>query len=188
VAEVSAVAVIGAGVLGRGIAHLAAMSGYRTILENILPNALRKAEDEFRILLDHSIDLGLISAQAATAALARLQYAESVEEAAREADLVIEAVPDEFESKSEIFILLDKICRPSTLFACNTLTLSVSEIASVTYRAPSCVGMKFRSPVYPMKQLEIVQARETSSETVAAACAVGRRMGKEVVVVQEAAR
>jgi 3-hydroxybutyryl-CoA dehydrogenase len=108
-----------------------------------------------------------------------------VEEAAREADLVIEAVPEEMESKIEIFTLLDKVCRPGTILASNTSSLSVTEIASVTYRAKNCVGMHFFNPVHKMKLLEVVRALETNDETIAAATDVGRRMGKEVVVIKE---
>ena len=110
--EVRTIAVIGAGIMGRGIAHAAALGGYRTILEDLLPGALRKAETEIRANLDKAVELGKVTAPAADSAFKRLEYAGSVEEAAREADLVIEAVPEEMESKIEIFTLLDKICRP----------------------------------------------------------------------------
>ena len=89
------------------------------------------------------------------------------------------------ESKIEIFTLLDKVCRPATILASNTSSLSVTEIASVTYRAPKCVGMHFFNPVHKMKLLEIVRALETDDETLAAAVEVGKRMGKEVVVIKE---
>ena len=185
-AEVQTIAVIGAGIMGRGIAHVAALGGYRTILEDILPAALRRAEDEIRANLDKGVELGKLSGADASAALARLEYASSVEQAAREADLVIEAVPEEMDSKIEIYTLLDRICRPHTILASNTSSLSVTEIASVTYRAPKCVGMHFFNPVHKMKLLEIVRALETDEETLAAAVAVGRRMGKETVVIKEA--
>jgi 3-hydroxybutyryl-CoA dehydrogenase len=148
VAEVKTIAVIGAGIMGRGIAHVAALGGYRTVLEDIVPAALRKAEDEIRANLDKAVELKKVSSGDATAALGRLEYAGSVEEAAREADLVIEAVPEELESKIEIFTLLDKICRPGTILASNTSSMSVTEIASVTYRAKKCVGMHFFNPVH----------------------------------------
>ena len=183
--EIKTVAVIGAGTMGRGIAHVAALGGFRTILEDLLPNALRKAESDIRANLDKSVELGKVSADDARQAMSRMEYAGSVEQAVREADLVIEAVPEEMESKIEIFTLLDKICRPETILASNTSSLSITEIASVTYRAKKCLGMHFFNPVHKMKLLEIVKALETDEQTVTAAAEVGRRMGKEVVVIKE---
>jgi 3-hydroxybutyryl-CoA dehydrogenase len=185
VPEIKTIAVIGAGTMGRGIAHAAALGGYRTILEDILPNALRRAESEIRANLEKAVEIGKVSASDANAAFARLEYAGSVDEAARQADLVIEAVPEELESKIEIFTLLDKICRPTTVLASNTSSLSLTEIASVTYRPKKIVGMHFFNPVHKMKLLEIVRALETDENTLAAAVEVGRRMGKEVVVIKE---
>jgi 3-hydroxybutyryl-CoA dehydrogenase len=182
---IKTVAVIGAGTMGRGIAHAAALGGYRTIIEDLLPNALRKAETEIRANLDQSVAMGKVNAADAKAAFSRLEYAGSIDQAARQADLVIEAVPEEMESKLEIFTLLDKICRPTTILASNTSSLSITEIASVTYRAKKCVGMHFFNPVHKMKLLEVVRALETDAETLAAAVEVGKRMGKEVVVIQE---
>src|SRR6185312_16151382 len=184
-AEIRTVAVIGAGIMGRGIAHVAALGGYRTILEDILPASLRRAESEIRGNLDKAIELGKVSKTEAEAAFQRLEYASTVEEAAREADLVIEAVPEEMESKIEIFTLLDKICKPHTILASNTSSLSVTEIASVTYRARRILGMHFFNPVHKMKLLEVVKALETDEETIAACSEVGRRMGKDVVVIRE---
>jgi 3-hydroxybutyryl-CoA dehydrogenase len=186
VPEVKTIAVIGAGIMGRGIAHVAALGGYRTVLEDLLPNALRKAENEIRGNLDKAVEIGKVTPADADAAFSRLEYAGSVEQAAREADLVIEAVPEEMESKIEIFTMLDKICRPGTILASNTSSLSVTEISSVTYRAKKCVGMHFFNPVHKMKLLEVVRALETDDETLAAVTEVGKRMGKEVVVIKEA--
>lgn len=171
--------------MGRGIAHVAALGGYRTILEDILPASLRKAESEIRANLEKGVELGKLEQSAADAALSRIQFAGSVEEAAREADLVIEAVPEEMDSKIEIFTLLDKICRPNAILASNTSSLSLTEIASVTYRPKKCVGMHFFNPVHKMKLLEVVRALETDDDTIAAAAEVGTRMGKEVVVIKE---
>jgi len=185
VAEIRTVAVIGAGTMGRGIAYVAALGGYRTVLEDLLPSALRKAEDEIRTNLGKPVELGKISAKDSEAFLGRLQYAGSIEEAAREADLVIEAAPEEMESKIEISTLLDKICRPQTILASNTSSLSITEIAGVTYRARKCLGMHFFNPVHKMKLLEIVRALESDDDTVATATEVGRRMGKDVVVIKE---
>jgi len=185
VASIKTVAVIGAGIMGRGIAHVAALGGYRTILEDILPASLRKAESEIRANLDKGVELGKLEKSVADAAFSRIQLVGSVEEAARAADLVIEAVPEEMESKIEIFTLLDKICRPNTILASNTSSLSVTEIASVTYRPRKCVGMHFFNPVHKMRLLEVVRALETDDDTITEATDVGRRMGKEVVVIKE---
>ena len=184
-AEVRTISVIGAGIMGRGIAHAAALGGYRTILEDVLPAALRKAENEIRANLDKAVELGKVQRADADAAIRNLEFAGSIEQAARDADLVIEAVPEEMESKIEIFTILDKMCRPGTVLASNTSSLSITEIASVTYRAPKIVGMHFFNPVHKMKLLEVVRALETDDATLSAAVEVGKRMGKEVVVIKE---
>jgi 3-hydroxybutyryl-CoA dehydrogenase len=184
-AGVETIAVIGAGIMGRGIAHAAALGGFRTILEDILPASLRRAESEIRGNLDKGVELGKVSRQQADEAFGRIEFASSIEDAARAADLVIEAVPEELESKIEIFTLLDKICAPQTILASNTSSLSITEIASVTYRAPRCIGMHFFNPVHKMKLLEIVRGLETEQATVDACAEAGRRMGKEVVVIKE---
>jgi 3-hydroxybutyryl-CoA dehydrogenase len=185
VAEIRTIAVIGAGTMGRGIAYASALGGYRTILEDILPATLRRAGEEIRANLDQAVELGKVSAEDANAAFDRLSYATSVDSAARDADLVIEAVPEEMESKIEIFTQLDKFSRPGTILASNTSSLSITEIASVTYRAPKCVGMHFFNPVHKMKLLEVVKALETDADTLSTVVEVGRRMKKEVVVIKE---
>jgi 3-hydroxybutyryl-CoA dehydrogenase len=187
VADVRTIAVIGAGSVGRGIAQVAARGGYRTILEDLLPNALRRAETEIRIQLDRAVESGGVSADAANAAISRLEFAGSVEDAARQADLVIEAVPEELESKIEIFTLLDKICRPGTILASHLSSLSITEISRITYRARNCLGMHFAEPVDSERRLEIIRGLETDDDTLATAVEVGKRMGKEVVVIEDAA-
>ncbi len=183
--QINTIAVIGAGIMGRGIAHAAATGGYRTILEDILPATLRRAESEIRENLDKGVEIGKLSKQQADEAFKRIEFASSVEDAARAADLIIEAVPEEMESKLEIFTLLDKVCRPDTILASNTSSLSVTEIVSVTYHPQRCVGMYFFNPVHKMKLLEVVRALESSDEAIETAAEVGRRMGKEVVVIRE---
>ncbi len=185
--DVRTIAVIGAGPVGRGIAQLAARGGYRTVLEDLLPNALRRAETEIRIQLDRAVDSGGITPDAASAVFSRLEFAGTVEDAARQADLIIEAVPEELESKIEIFTLLDKICRPGTVLASHLFSLSITEISRVTYRARNCLGMRFAEPLDREKRLEIIRGQETDDDTLAIAVEVGRRMGKETVVIEDAA-
>lgn len=183
--EIRTIAVIGAGAVGRGIAFAAALGGYRTILEDILPSSLRTASAELHEHLTRAADLGTVSKPEALAIFNRLEYASTVEHAAREADMVIEAVPEELESKIEIFTLLDKICRPQTILVSNTSSFSVTEIASVTYRAARIAGMRFAEPVFTGKDLQVVRARLTDDETIAACTEVGKRMGKQVTVIAE---
>jgi 3-hydroxybutyryl-CoA dehydrogenase len=187
VTEVRTIAVIGAGPVGRAIAQLAARGGYRTILEDLLPNALRRAESEIRIQLDRAVESGGVTADAASAAFSLLEFAGTVEDAARPADFVIEAVPEELESKIEIFTLLDKICRPGTILASHLSSLSITEISRVTYRAKNCLGMRFAGPVDREDIVKIIRGAETDDDTVSTAAEVGRRMGKEVVVIEDTA-
>ena len=136
-ADIRTVAVIGAGIMGRGIAHAAALGGYRTILEDILPTALRKAERRNSRQSRQGGRTRQSHEGRCRPGVQRLEYASSVEQAAREADLVIEAVPEEMESKIEIFTLLDKVCRPTTILASNTSSLSVTEIRPSPIARPS---------------------------------------------------
>jgi 3-hydroxybutyryl-CoA dehydrogenase len=183
--EVRTIAVIGAGTMGRGIAYAAAVGGYRTILEDVSDRVLEQGLESIRQSLDEGIERGKVTPAQKAETLARISTAQSVEEACREAELVIEAVPEEMELKLEIFTILDKFARPGAILASNTSSLSITEMAAITFRAQHCVGMHFFNPVPKMKLLEIVRALETSDETIAACVGVGRRMGKEVVVVRE---
>jgi 3-hydroxybutyryl-CoA dehydrogenase len=183
--EIKTVAIIGGGALARTIALGAARGGYHTILQNILPASLRQAGDEVRENLEKAVQSGEISQVNAGTVSHRLEYVATVEDAARQADLVIEVVPDEIESKLEIFTLLDKVSRPYTILACTTSYLSVSEIASVTYRDGQILGLRFPDSGNEGKRLELVRGRETNDATVAACVEFGRQMGMEVVVTAE---
>lgn len=185
--EVKTIAVIGAGTLGRGIAQAAALAGYRTILEDLLPSSLRRAESEIRAELDQEFEQGTLSEAERTAALGRLHFADGIDEAVAEADVVIEAVPEELDSKLEIFTTLDKMAPPRTVIASVTFSLSLTELAGMTYRARRCVGMRFQHPVSAMKLIEVTRALETDEESVAVAVSVARRLGKDPIVVRESA-
>ena len=184
--EVKTVAVIGAGTMGRGIAYAAAAGGYRTILEDVSASMLEQGLAYIRQSLDDGVARGKLTPPQKEQALAQLGSARSVEDACREADLVIEAVPEEMELKLEIFTLLDKFAKPGAIFASNTSSLSITEMAAITFRPEKCIGMHFFNPVPKMKLLELVRGLETSEETIADCREAGRRMGKEVVVVREA--
>jgi 3-hydroxybutyryl-CoA dehydrogenase len=184
--EIKTISVIGAGTMGRGIAYAAAFGGYRTVLEDMSQSVLDAGLAYIRTTLDEGVERGKVTPEQRTRALAGLGSAHSVEEACREADLVIEAVPEDMELKLEIFTLLDKFAKPGSIFASNTSSLSITEMATITFRPEKCVGLHFFNPVPKMKLLEVVRGLETSEETIADCREVGARMGKEVVVVREA--
>ena len=182
---IQTVAVIGAGIMGRGIAYAAALGGFRTLIQDASGEALDKATAEISAVLEKGVVTGKVAGDAAAAALKRLGAVRSLDDAARGADLVIEAVPEKIELKLEIFARLDRVSPPHAILASNTSSLSITEIAAATGRPKQVVGMHFFNPVHRMRLLEIVRALETGEETLAAACATGERMGKECVVVRE---
>ena len=185
--QINTVVVIGAGGAGRRIAQAAALAGLRTILVDILPGSLRQAQSEMQDRLQQAQSAGHLSAVGAYTAMRRLEFMGTISEAAREADLVIEAVPDEMESKIEIFTLLDKICRPQTILASTTSSLSLTEIASVTYRREMILGMRFHfaGPGGESAILEIVRAAETGEEAWQLCAAAGQRMGMKPEIITE---
>jgi 3-hydroxybutyryl-CoA dehydrogenase len=183
--DVKTIGVIGAGTMGRGIAYAAAYGGYRTILEDVSPEMLEQGVAYIREALEEGVARGKVTAEQQKAALANLTTSRSVEDVCRETDLLIEAVPEEMEVKLEIFTIFDKFARPGAILASNTSSLSVTELAAITFRAENCIGMHFFNPVPKMKLLEIVRALETSDAVVQACAGVGRRMGKDVVVIRE---
>jgi 3-hydroxybutyryl-CoA dehydrogenase len=183
--EVKTIGVIGAGTMGRGIAYAAALGGYRTILEDVMPEMLAKATGWIAQAFEEGAKCEKVSGEEAAAALKRIMTASSVENACRESDFLIEAVPEEMELKLELYTLFDKFAKPNAVLASNTSSLSITEMAEMTYRPELCVGMHFFNPVPKMRLIEIVRAPKTSDETIAACREVGTRMGKEVVVVKE---
>ncbi len=183
--EIRTIGVVGAGTMGRGIAYAALFGGYRTVLEDVSPDMLEQGTACIKQTLEEAVARGKLTAEQRDKAIANLSTAGSVEAVCREADLLIEAVPEEMELKLEIFTIFDKFAKPNAILASNTSSLSVTEMAAITFRAEHCIGMHFFNPVPKMKLLEIVRALETSEETVEICVEAGRRMGKEVVVVRE---
>ena len=179
------VAVLGAGIMGRGIAYAAALGGYATILQDTDAGVLDKAVNDIWATFEKGVVTGKVNEEAAMQANKRLSSSRSLEDAARGADLVIEAVPERIDLKVELFGTLDRVAPPHAILASNTSSLSITEMAAATQRGRQVVGMHFFNPVHRMKLLEVVRALETSDDTIAAACAAGAKMGKECVVVRE---
>lgn len=179
--EIQTIAVFGAAAAGRTLAQLAARGGFRVILEDILSASLRRAESEIRADLNQVVHHGMLPREAADGVLARIEYASSVEQAARQADLAVEFVPDELESKLEIFTLLDKICRPHTVLASSTSFLKISDLACVTYRPQKCLGLRVGSA----ERLELTRSPQTDDGTMTSCVAAARRIVKEVAVIAQ---
>ena len=179
------VAVLGAGIMGRGIAHVAALGGYNTVLQDTSREQLEKATNDIGAILEKGMAMGRVTDSEAVEARRRLRTVASLDDAARQADLVIEAVPERMDLKVEIFAQLDRVAPAHAILASNTSSLSITEMAAATRRAPQVVGMHFFNPVQRMKLLELVRALETSEKTLAQCEEVGRKMGKECVTVRE---
>ncbi len=179
------VTVLGAGQMGRGIAQVSAMGGYRTQMVDVSDEILRAAQENIRKELEKGVALGKLTEEQRDQTLKNLILEKDPEKAARTADLVIEALPEDMKLKISTFARLDKVAPAHTIFASNTSSLSVTEMAAVTTRAPRILGMHFFNPVHKMKLLELVQALETTREVIQIAEEVGRQMGKETVVVRE---
>jgi 3-hydroxybutyryl-CoA dehydrogenase len=183
---IKTIAVIGAGTMGRGIAYASALGGYTTVLEDVSDSMLSKATTWIRESLDEGVRRGKVEPEARAAALAHLSSSQVVDEAIRDAELIIEAVPEELEMKLELFTIFDKFAKPNAIFASNTSSLSISDFSDIVIHRERCIGMRFFNPVPKMKLVEIVRTTHTSDETVAACVEVATRMGKETVVVNEA--
>jgi 3-hydroxybutyryl-CoA dehydrogenase len=179
------IAVIGSGLMGRGIAHVAALGGYRTSVVDISDEILQKALGVVRADMEKAVSIGKLTAEQKDKALSMISLDTSIENAAKDADLVIEAVPEEMKIKIDTFSRLERSAPKHAIFATNTSSMSVTEMAAVTQRAPRFCGMHFFNPVHKMKLLEIVVGLETAPETVQVAEQVGRQMGKDTVVIKE---
>jgi 3-hydroxybutyryl-CoA dehydrogenase len=183
--QVRTIAVLGAGLMGRGIAYAAALGGFDTRLFDSSSDALAKGVSDITAILEKGVATGKVNGDDAVRARERLGITHSLDDAVRGADLVIEAVPESLPLKLELFQRIDRVAPAHALLASNTSALSITEMAAATGRARQVMGMHFFNPVHRMKLLEVVRALETSDEAIAAACDVGERMGKECVVVRE---
>ena len=184
--QISTVAVLGAGTMGRGIAHVAALAGFTTHLYDSLPDALKKAEASIHKNLAKGVELGKVDASAAETARQGLHFQAELPDAVGRADLIIEAVPEDVALKVETFRTVALHCPGTALFASNTSALSITEMAAGTDRPERFAGMHFFNPVHVMRLIELVRGLQTSDETLDALRQVSERMGKEVVLVNEA--
>jgi 3-hydroxyacyl-CoA dehydrogenase len=181
--DIGTIAVIGAGKVGGEVASAVAVGGYRTILEDVSADVLERALDWIKRAIDQGVAQGRVDSSGRDIVLRNLSTANTVEEAIRTADLIIDTTAEEMEMKIELFTLFDKFAKPNAIFASNAALL-ITEVAEVTFCAERCIGMRFAAG----DGMELVRGAETSQETVAACCEVGRRMGKKVLVVGDLER
>jgi 3-hydroxybutyryl-CoA dehydrogenase len=178
------VAVIGAGTMGHGIAHVSAMAGFDTVLTDASAEVLAAAVRSVRANLQKGVEKGKLTQEAMDAGLARLSTG-TLEEAAAGADLVIEAVPERLELKQGLFRRVAELAPAGCVLATNTSSLSVGAIAAAVPDPGRVIGTHFFNPVHLMELLEIVVAASTRPEVVEGVRAFGARLGKELIVVRD---
>jgi 3-hydroxybutyryl-CoA dehydrogenase len=175
--EAETIAVIGAGRVGRELARRAAVAGYKVVLEDLIPTSLTFAREEIRRTLDESVVSGALKQEQADAAFARIDCATSIEGAARQSRIVMETGPDEFESKLEMFCILDRVCLPGTTIVSNCHALDLTDTAA---NAESVVGMYFTGD-----RAEIHCSAFTSEAALAVAQTLAERMADSYTVTRD---
>ena len=179
------VAVLGAGTMGNGIAHVFARCGYTVILRDVQPDFLARARDTIAKNLDREVKKGKIAEADKPKILARLQATTDLEEIAR-ADFAVEAVPERLDLKLAVLREVDKLLRPEAILASNTSSISVTTLAAATSRPDRFIGMHFMNPVPVMVLVEVIRALQTSEETFHATMALCERLEKKPVAVNDA--
>jgi len=183
--DIKTISVIGAGIMGRGIAHVSAAGGFQTVLNDVSDELLQKAHAKIQADLLKGVELGKMTQAGVDAALRNLRLERELGRATAEADLVIEATPEKIDLKLDLFARLDRTCPDDAVFASNTSALSITEMAGATKRPRQFIGMHFFNPVHKMKLVEIIRGLETSDDTFLTVEAVSNQMGKETVEVKE---
>ncbi len=179
------ITVLGSGTMGRGIAYLAAISGFDTIVHDVDGASLDAAKASIESLLRKGVENGKVDAVSADEARDRVEYGADLESALRGADLVIEAVPEVLELKQELFAQADLFCGEETILASNTSSISISRLAENVERRDRFIGMHFFNPPHRMKLVEIVTGHRTSEDTVERTREVALRMSREPIVVRD---
>ena len=184
--EIASIAVIGTGTMGRGIAQVAAQSGFTVVVCDVDQATTVAGLVKIRSSLDRAVERGKLDAETRAAANARLSSAPDPSQAASRVDLIIEAVPEQLELKRRTLAAALVGSRPGALVASNTSSLSIAAIAALLPDPSRVLGMHFFNPVPAMKLVEIVHHASSSPDAVAAARAVVERMGKTAIVVRDA--
>ncbi len=176
--------VVGAGTMGNGIAHVLALAGLETALVDVDPDALEAARSTIRRNLERQVKKGGVGEADAEAALERLATATDTA-AVADADVVVEAVPERAELKEDVFEELSRRCRPGTILATNTSSISITEIAAHVDRPERVIGMHFMNPVPVMELVEVIRGLETDDRTTRRTMELARELGKTPVEVND---
>ncbi|HOO89808.1 MAG TPA: 3-hydroxyacyl-CoA dehydrogenase family protein [Syntrophales bacterium] len=176
------IGVIGAGAMGSGIAQVSAVAGYRVVIQDISGAALERARISIEKSLSKLVSKGKMEPGDMEATLDRIQFTTSLEDACKNADLVIEAIFENLEIKHDMFKKLENLCKKDAILGTNTSALSITEIASVSDRGDRIIGVHFMNPVPLMKGVEVIRGQLTSDETMENILAYIKTLGKEAIV------
>jgi 3-hydroxybutyryl-CoA dehydrogenase len=184
--EVKKICVLGAGLMGSGIAQVAAEAGYEVVMRDIEDRFVQNGFTIIRKNYERAIGKGKMTKEQSETILTRIKGVVDLAQAVQGADVVIEAVIENMELKRKVYQELDRLCAPQTILASNTSGLSITEIASVTKRPGKVVGMHFFNPVPVMKLVELIKGQATSPETFNLIKSLSEKMGKTPIAVNEA--
>jgi 3-hydroxybutyryl-CoA dehydrogenase len=184
--KIKKVCVLGAGIMGSGIAQVVAAAGFDVNMRDIEDHFVEKGLATIKFHLDRAVEKEKIEAKQAKAILGRIKGTTELKDAAAEVDLVIEAVVEDMRVKKEVFAELDAFCKPNTILASNTSGLSITEIASATSRPHKVLGVHFFNPATVMQLVELIRGYVTSDSTLATTKAFIEKLGKTAIEVKEA--
>ena len=182
--DISKVGVVGCGLMGGGIAEIAAKSGFNVVVREVTDELLEKGEARIRKSMERAVQKEKLTAEDRDAALARLSFTTNVPDL-KDCDIVLEAIVEDLETKNALFGELDGLCSESTIFASNTSSLTITDMAAATSRADRFVGLHFFNPVPVMKLVEVVRTIATSDETFERAFAFSKALGKKPVAAKD---
>ena len=183
--DIKIISVFGAGTMGHGIAQIMAQQGYKVLLGDVRQELLDTALERVKRSLQKLAEKGKIGQDEVEGTLAMITGTIDIKELVKDADFVIEAIPEKLDAKKGLFKQLDEVCREETIFATNTSTLSITELASVTERPKKFIGMHFFNPVPLMNIVEIVKGLLTSDETTEITRKLVLKLGKEPIIVKD---
>lgn len=184
--EIRKVGVVGCGLMGSGIAQVAAMAGFSTVVLDVTEELIQKGQGIIEKSLGKLAEKGQITADLKSSSLGRLKYSTRLDDFA-DCDLVLEAIIENLDRKRELFSQLDKIVKPEAVFASNTSSLSITEMMTATQRAPRFLGLHFFNPVPLMKLVEVVKTVVTDPAVVETGLDYGRKVGKTPILTSDRA-